>query len=140
MEPDDVHSADQGPTKGGISVITIFGARLYGTRSSGRKKTSSPQNSGASGGGGSGDSGRVEEEDAVQTGGCAGGDLADIQGENATDRGAGDGAEEVLRRRQAGVQLGKRSRESRRTEEYHQAPGGVEAAPCTGVGGEEDCE
>ena len=38
MEPDDVHSADQGPAKGGISVITAVGTRLYGDSSNSCKK------------------------------------------------------------------------------------------------------
>ena len=112
VESDDVHSAEQELTEDVISVITVFGARLYGSRSGrGHKKK-------ATDGGGSGgsqpssiDGGADEAEDAVQASGSAGGMHSNLQGEDAADVETGAGAEEMLQRVQKGVQLGKRTRE-----------------------------
>ena len=112
-----VESDDSGPpslerelAEDVISVVTVFGARLYGARSAGRKKknkdseTTSHKHSGGAGGA------EAQAEAVPEEGDPLGWADADLQGVDASYLGATGGAEAVLCSGKAGVQSRKRTK------------------------------
>jgi putative resolvase len=92
VDADDAHSPEQDLADDVLSVITVFGARLYGRRSGGRRRQQATQEGGdadgadtdAAGGGGS----EAEDAAAVPAQGADRGTPALLQGAHAADAGA----------------------------------------------------
>ena len=115
VEAHDSHSVEQELAEDVLSIITVFGARLYGSRS-GRKRRQQEQeeaeNCGAGGAGAIIDDGRREgsaggtdrKEDTIQATGSLDWASADLQGVNAPDTVAGLGVETVFLGRPPRVQ------------------------------------
>ena len=103
-----------------ISVVTVFGARLYGARSAGRKKAkedikSAPESTGRGGSGG-----RTETQEAIpEKGSSLGWADADLQGLDAPHPSAEEGTQAVLCSGKTGVQLCKRVGPGRPKEEFY---------------------
>jgi len=89
VDADDAQSPEQDLADDVLSVITVFGARLYGKRSGGRRRQQAAQegvdaggaDADAAGGGGS----EAEDTAPVPAQGGGGGAPALLQGEDATD-------------------------------------------------------
>jgi predicted site-specific integrase-resolvase len=124
VESDDIHSAEQELTEDVIAVITVFGARLYGSRS-GRTRKEKAKNGSDRGGASGDDTGADKAEDAIQEGGGTRRTYPDLQDENAPNFKAGYGTEAVLLGGAEGIQLGERPRKRRKSEKHHQAPDGM---------------
>ena len=111
-----VESDDMGPpslerelAEDVISVVTVFGARLYGARSAGRKKAKEDIKSAPEPTGHGGSGGRTETQEAIpEKGSSLGWADADLQGLDAPHPSAEEGTQAVLCSVKAGVQLCKR--------------------------------
>lgn len=144
VEADDVQSAEQELTEDVIAVITVSGARLYGSRS-GRARKQKSANSGStdgasSGGGGSAPEGGAEEKDTIQEGDRTGWAATDIQVEDVGGTAPGGGTEEVLLGGTFHVQLGEQPRKRRRVKKCDNSSHGVEGATTAWVGLSEQYE
>jgi len=130
VENNDQHAPEQELAEDVISIITVFGTRLYGSRSDKARKAAAGAAAGgasASGSGGAaGDGGKrggraAQAEDPVQAHGSLGWVAADLQGAHAPDGIADQGAEAVFLSGPAEVQPDKRPDKRRRTAKQGQA-------------------
>ena len=128
VENNDQHAPEQELAEDVVSIITVFGARLYGSRSGRARKATAggaaggASVSGASGSGGGaaaaegdGGGGAAQAEDALQAHGGLGWAAADLQGVDAPDGLADPGAEAVFLGGAPEIQPDKRPDKRRRT-------------------------
>jgi excisionase family DNA binding protein len=133
VENNDQHAPEQELAEDVVSIITVFGARLYGSRSGRARKAAAGAaaggasasgasgSGGAAGVGGNGGGGAAQAEDPVQAHGSLGWAAADLQGAHAPDDIADQGAEAVFLSGPAEVQPDKRPDKRRRTAKQGQA-------------------
>lgn len=139
VEAHDTHSTEQELAEDVLSVITVFGARLYGSRS-GRKRRKEKQqeakniSGGETVGCGEQNGGTDEAEDAIQEDGSFKWASADLQGADAPDADAGPGAEAVFLSRQTRVQSNAGANKKRRTGELHKSAKSIQGGTATGMG------
>jgi len=124
VENNDQHAPEQELAEDVVSIITVFGARLYGSRSGRARKAAAAgaSASGASGSNGGGrEGGAAQAEDAIQARGSLGWAAADLQGADAPDGPADQGAEAVFLGGPAEVQPNQLAHKRRRTAKQSEA-------------------
>jgi predicted site-specific integrase-resolvase len=131
VETDDQHAPEEELAADVVSIITVFGARLYGARSgASRRRKQAAQDGGATGReGGGGEKGAVQEKNSLDWA------AENVQDLDEADLGAGEGAEALLFGRASGVQQDGRARKRRRAEKRDQAPDKDSSGAGPSVGG-----
>lgn len=118
VENNDQHAPEQELAEDVIAIITVFGARLYGSRSGKARKALAKGEGGAQGG--DRGLGPNKTEDTIQTSGSLAWASADLQGADVPDAGTDQGAQTVFLSCSAKVQPNKRLDKRRRTTEQDQ--------------------